>query len=76
MRFHRPVAGYGITDHKSNEDIKEALGKTIVNVIIKNYTNKWLQHLERISESRIPKLRYQYKQKGRRWQGCPKMKQF
>jgi hypothetical protein len=48
----RGVAGCRMTDHKRNEDISGELGVTDICTIIKYR----LQHLEIMSENRIPNL--------------------
>jgi hypothetical protein len=71
MRFIRSVAGYRLIDHKRNEDIREELQIIDVNSRIKDYQIKWLQHLERMEQNRIPKLLLNYNPRGRRDQGRP-----
>jgi hypothetical protein len=34
IRFLRAVAGYRMTDHKCNENIREELGITYINIVI------------------------------------------
>ena len=41
---------------------------------IKQYQEKWLQHVQRIDTNRIPKQALQYKPKGRRNIGRPRNK--
>jgi hypothetical protein len=71
MRFLRSVAGYRLIDHKRNEVIREELQIIDINSRIKDYQIKWLQHLERMEQNRIPKLLLNYKPRGRRDQGRP-----
>jgi hypothetical protein len=71
MRFLRSVAGYRLTDHRRNEDIREELQIIDINSRIKDYQIKWLQHLERKEQNRIPKLLLNYKSRGRRDRGRP-----
>jgi hypothetical protein len=71
MRFLRSVAGYRLIDHRRNEDIREELQIIDINSRIKDYQIKWLQHLERMEQNRIPKLLLYYKPKGIRDQGRP-----
>jgi hypothetical protein len=56
MRFLRSVAGYRLTDHRRDEDIREEIQIKDINSRIKDYQIKWLQHLERMEQNRIPKL--------------------
>jgi hypothetical protein len=44
---------------------------TDINSRIKDYQIKWLQHLERMEQNRIPKFLLNYKPRGRRDQGRP-----
>jgi hypothetical protein len=37
MRFLRMAGGYRMTDHKSNKDIRDELGITDTNTIIRKY---------------------------------------
>ena len=39
---------------------------------IKQYEEKWLQHIQRMDTNRIPKQALQYKPKGRRHTGRPR----
>ena len=39
---------------------------------IKQYQNKWLQHVQRMDTDRLPKQALQYKPKGRRNTGRPR----
>jgi hypothetical protein len=69
MHFLRSVAGYRLIDHRRNEHIREKLQIMDINSRIKDYQIKWLQHLERMEQNRIPKLLLNYKPRGRRDQG-------
>jgi hypothetical protein len=72
MRFLRSVAGYRLIDHRRNEDVREELQIVDINSRIKDYEIKWLQHLERMEQNRIPKLLLNYKPRGRSDQGRPR----
>jgi hypothetical protein len=69
--FVRSVAGYRLIDHRRNEDIREELQIIDINSRIKDCQIKWLQHLERMEQNRIPKLLLNYKPRGRRDQRRP-----
>jgi hypothetical protein len=71
MRFRRSVAGYSLIDHTRNDDVREELQIIDINSRTKDYEIKWLQHLERMVQNRIPKLLLNYKPRGRRDQGRP-----
>lgn len=71
MRFLRSIAGYTLLDKKRNEDIRLELN--IFNLIEKltEYRNKWKQHVERMTQDRIPKLIFDYRPTGKRNIGRP-----
>ena len=43
-------------DHIRNEEIRSDLVIFAVNERIKEYKRKWIQHINRMEESRIPKI--------------------
>lgn len=49
------VTGYRMTNHKHTKDVREELGITENNSVIKWQNNKWLEHWERMSEKQILK---------------------
>jgi hypothetical protein len=53
-------------DIEKNYCIKEKTGAQNIVKEIKQYKEKWLQHVQRMDTNRIPKQKLQYKQKGRR----------
>jgi hypothetical protein len=55
MRFLRSAAGYRLIDHRRNEDLREEIQIVDINSRINDYQIKWLQHLERMEQNRIPK---------------------
>lgn len=50
MRFLRPVAGYRVQDRNRNEDIRDGLRMTNINILIRNRKDKQPEHKERMSE--------------------------
>jgi hypothetical protein len=52
------------------EDIREGLGITDKNILIKCYKKKWLEHGERMPQNLTSELLYLYKPNGRRCQRC------
>jgi len=66
----------GITklDKEKNQCIREKNGAENIVKKIKQYQEKWLQHIERMDTNRIPKQALQYKPKGRRHIGRPRKK--
>jgi len=69
MGFNSGFKGLiGITklDKEKNQCIKEKTGAQNIVKGIKQYQEKWLQHVQRMDTNRIPKQALQYKPKGRR----------
>jgi hypothetical protein len=64
----------GITkvDKKKNQCFREKTGAQNIVQEIKQYQEKWLQHVQRIDTNRIPKQTLQYKPKGLRNIGRPR----
>jgi hypothetical protein len=57
----------GITKlYKKNQCTKEKTGAENIVKEIKQYQEKWLQHVQRMGTNRIPKQVLQYNPKGRR----------
>ena len=66
MKFLRHLLGITKLDKEKDQCIK---GKTEAqNIVkeIKQYQEKWLQHVQRMDTNRIPKQALEYKPKGRR----------
>jgi len=61
MKLLRPLAGYTLYDHKTNElRITGILGK------IDEYRRNWLSHLQRMPQNRTPLKSYHYRPQGRK----------
>ncbi|PSN40639.1 hypothetical protein C0J52_21094 [Blattella germanica] len=71
MRFLRAVAGYRRSDRKRNEDIRVELGVTGMCSMIRAYQENWLQHLNNMTDQRIPKSITAYQSIGKRTRGRP-----
>jgi hypothetical protein len=72
MRFLRSVTGYTRLDKIRNEDIRQELEISgIQDVRLKNKQN-WINHLERMDNTRLPKYALTYKPQGRRDCGRPR----
>lgn len=71
MRFLRAVAGYRRSDRKRNEDIRVELGVTGMCSMIRAYQENWLQHLNNMTDQRIPKAITAYQPTGKRTRGRP-----
>ena len=73
MKLLRPLAGYTLYDHKTNNSIRKELRITSILDKIDEYRKKWLLHIQRIPQNRIPLKSYKYRPQGRRSIGRPKM---
>ena len=72
MKLLRPLAGYTPYDHKTNNSIGKELRITSILDKIDEYRKKWLLHIQRIPQNRIPLKSYNYRPQGRRSIGRPK----
>jgi len=66
MKFLRHLLGITKLDKEKNQCIKEKTGAQNIVKEIKQYQEKWLQHVQRMDTNRIAKQALQYKPKGRR----------
>ena len=72
MKLLRPLAGYTLYDHKTNDYISRELRVTGVLDKIDEYRWNWLSHLQKMPQNRIPLKSYHYTPQGRRTIGRPK----
>ena len=72
MKFLRHLLRITKLDKEKNQCIREKTGAENIVKEIKQYQEKWLQHIQRIDTNRIPKQALQYKPKKRRHIGRPK----
>jgi hypothetical protein len=72
MRFLRPLLGLTRLDRQRNPDIRNMLKVNNLTEGIKLYQKRWLDHLERMDRSCLPKLAFQYQPRGRRDAGRPR----
>ena len=72
MKFARHLLGITKLDKEKNQCIRGKTGAENIVKEIKQYQEKWLQHIQRIDTNRIPKQALQYKLKGRRNIGRPR----
>ena len=72
MKLLRPLAGYTIYGHKTNDYIRLELRITGVLDKIDEYKRNWLLHLQRMPQNRIPLKSYYYRPQGGRTIGRPK----
>ena len=54
MKLLRPLAGYTLYDHKTNDYIRRELQITGILDKIDEYRQNWFQHLQRMPQNRIP----------------------
>jgi len=71
MKFLRHLLGITKLDKEKNQCIGEKMGAQNIVKEIKQYQEKWLQHVQRMDTKRIPKQALQYEPKGRRNIGRP-----
>ena len=57
---------------EKNQCIREKTGAQSIVQEIKQYQEKWLQHVQRMDTNRLPKQALQYRPKGRRNTGRPR----
>ena len=72
MKFLRHLLGITKLDKEKSQCIRGKMGAQNMVKEIKQYQEKWLQHVQRMDTNRIPKQELQYKPKGRRNVGRPK----
>jgi len=72
MKLLRPLAGYTLYDHKTNDSIRLELKITCILDKIDEYRLNWLLHLQRMPQNRIPLKSYHYRPQGKRTIGRPK----
>jgi len=72
MKLLRPLAGYTLYDHKTNDYIRHKLQITGIVDEINEYRRNWFQHLQRMPQNWIPLKSYYYKPQGRRTIERPK----
>jgi len=72
MKLLRPLAGYTIYDHKTNDSVRRELQTECILDKIDEYRRNWFLHLQRMPPNRIPFKSYHYRPQGRRTIGRPK----
>jgi len=72
MKLLKPLAGYTLHDHKTNDSICRELQTECILDKIDGYRWNWLLHLQRMPLNRIPLKSYHYRPQGRRTIGRPK----
>ena len=72
MKLLRPLAGYTLYDHKTNDYVRRELRITGIIDKIDECRWNWVSHLQRMPQNRIPLKSYHYRPQGRRTVGRPK----
>ena len=72
IKFLRHLLGITKHDKEKNQRIREKTGTHSIVKEIKQYQEKWLQHVQRMDTNRIAKQALQYQPKGRRNTGRPR----
>jgi len=72
MRFLRSVTGYTRLDKIRSEDVRQELEISGIQDARLKYIQNWINHLERMDNTRLPKHALNYKPRGRRDRGRPR----
>src|SRR5215475_9149984 len=72
MTLLRPLAGYALYDHKTNDSTRRELQTDCILDKTDEYRRNWLLHLQRMPQNRIPLKLYLYSPQGKRAIGRPK----
>jgi len=72
MKFLRPLAGYTLYDHKTNDFVHRELQTECILDKIDEYRQNWFLHLQRMPPNRIPLKSYHYRPQRIRTIGRPK----
>jgi hypothetical protein len=71
MKLFKPLAGYTLCDHKTNDSVRRALQTECILDKTDEYRRNWLLHLQGMPPNRIPLKLYHYRPQGRRTIGRP-----
>jgi hypothetical protein len=72
MRFLRSVTGYTRLDKIRSEVIRKDLEISGIQDVRLKYKQNWINHLERMDNTRLPTHALNYKPRERRDRGCPR----
>ena len=72
MRFLRSVKGYTRIDKIRSEVIRKELEISGIQHVRSKHKHNWINHLERMDNTRLPKHALNYKPRGRRGRGRPR----
>ena len=71
MKYMRRTAGYTWTDYKTNAQIAKELKITPILDKLLEYKRSWIEHVNRMPRSRLPRVMKYYFPTGRRNHGRP-----
>jgi hypothetical protein len=71
MKYMRRTAGYIWTDYKTNTKIAKELKITPILEKLLEYKRNWIQHVNRMTRNRLPRVMKKYCVTGRRNHGRP-----
>jgi hypothetical protein len=69
MRYMRRTAGYTWKDYKTNTQIAKELKITTILDKLLEYKRNWIQHVNRMSRNKLPRVMKHYSPAGKRNQG-------
>jgi len=72
MKFLRHLLGITKLDKEKNQSIRKKSGAQNIVKEIKQYQQKWLQHVQRMDRNRLPRQALKYRPEGRRNLGRPR----
>jgi hypothetical protein len=72
MHFLRSVKGYTRLDKIRSEVIRKDLEMSGIQDVRSKHKQNWIDHLERMDDTRLPKHALDYKPRGRRNRGRPR----
>jgi len=72
MRFLRSVKGYTRLDKIRSKVIRKELELSRIRDVRSKHKQNWINHLERMDNTRLLKHALNYKPHGRRDRGCPR----
>ena len=72
IKFLRHLLGITKLDKEKSQSIRGKTGVQNIVKEIKQYQQKWLQHVQRMGTNRLPKQALRYTRKGRRNLGRPR----
>jgi uncharacterized protein YifN (PemK superfamily) len=71
MKYTRRTAGYTWTEYKTNAQIAKELKITPIPDKLLEYMRSWIQHVNRMTRNRLPRIMKYYSPAGRMNHGRP-----